>query len=377
MAAKQTIIDADGHILEPPDLWETYLEKKYRPRAIRIKRDERGLEYLEYHGKPAERMRHGVLHTLGAMGRRISEMKPSAERTYLNSAPFGSMDAKERLERLDREGIDKAILYPTIGLLWEAEVQDPEITSAYCRAYNRWIADFCRGSGGRLVPIAHLSLLDIRAAVAELERAVKDGCRGAFVAPFTHTRKPHGHPDHDPLFAKFQELDVPFGIHPTFEPPALASRRYEGLERSGWYHAAMACQPAQVAFTTLFSFGVFDKFPELKVVVLESGAGWLGYWMDRMDALHEVPINRAPLKHLPSEYIRTRCWISADPDERALAGLVRFAGEDRFFWASDFPHQDHGPNYMKELAGMLAAMPETARVAVAGLNAARLYKLDS
>lgn len=313
MAEKQMIIDADGHILEPPDLWENYLEEKYRARAIRIKRDDQGMEYLEYDGKPAERMRHGVLHSLGAMGRKLSEMKPSAERTYLGSAPFGSMDMKERLERLDREGIDKAILYPTVGLLWEAEVEDPEITYAYCRAYNRWIVDFCRDSGGRLVPIAHLSLDDIPAAVAELERAVKDGCKGAFVAPFNHTRKAHGHPDHDRLFAKFEELDVPFGIHPTFEPPELASRRFEGLGRSGWYHAGMACHPAQIAFTTMFSFGVFDRFPKLKVVVLESGAGWIGYWMDRMDALHEVPINRAPLKQMPSEYIRTRCWLSADP----------------------------------------------------------------
>ena len=96
------------------------------------------------------------------------------------------MDMKERLKLLDKDGIDKAILYPTIGLLWEAEVEDPELTNAYCRAYNRWIADFCRDSGGRLIPIAHLSLLDIPAAIAELERAVKDGCSGAFVSPFNH-----------------------------------------------------------------------------------------------------------------------------------------------------------------------------------------------
>ncbi len=164
MPGNQLIIDADGHILEPPDTWEKYLEEKYRPRAIRIRRDEQGMEYLEYGGKPAAQMRHGVLHTLGAMGRRLDEMKPSAERTYLDSAPFGSMDAKQRLRLLDQEGIDKAILYPTIGLLWEAEVEDPELSQAYCRAYNRWIVDFCRGSGGRLIPIAHLSLTDVDAA---------------------------------------------------------------------------------------------------------------------------------------------------------------------------------------------------------------------
>jgi predicted TIM-barrel fold metal-dependent hydrolase len=375
MAQNFAVIDADGHILEPPTLWEEYLEEKYKPRAIRICRDERGMEYLEYDGKPATLMRHGVLHTLGGMGRTLEELRPSAERTYVETAPYGAMRANERIDLLDREGLDKAVLYPTIGLLWEAEVEDAELSLAYCRAYNRWIADFCRESGGRLVPIAHLTLLDVEGSVRELERAVKDGCKGMFVAPFNHLRNAHGDPRHDALFAKCEELDVPFGIHPTFEPTMFASRRFAGLERTIWYQQTMACHPAQVAFTTLFSFGVFDRFPKLKVVVLESGAGWIGYWIDRMDALHEVPINRAPLKELPSHYIRTRCWLSADPDERALGGLIRFVGDDRFFWASDFPHQDHGRGYMKELAGMLAAMPEAARPKVAGGNVARVYGL--
>ena len=373
MPGNQLTIDADGHILESAELWDRYLEDKYRARAIKLKLDDRGLEYLEYDGRPAQMLRHGILHTLGAMGRPAQQLTPSPERTYVNSAPFGSMDAKERVQLLDTDGIDHAILYPTIGLLWEAEVEDPEITNAYCRAYNRWIADFCRDSGGRLIPIAHLSLSDTPAAVAELERAVKDGCRGAFVAPFNHARRAHGHPDHDPLFAKFQELDVPFAIHPTFEPPSLASRRFTDLNTSIWYQQIMACHAAQTAFTTLFSFGVFDKFPKLKAVVLESGAGWIGYWVDRMDALYEVPINRAPLKNPPSHYIRTQCWFSADPDERAIAGLLRFVGEDRFFWASDFPHADHGGKYMNELKELLAEMPAAAAAKLAGQNVAALY----
>jgi len=375
MPGNQLIIDADGHILEPVGLWDKYLEEKYRSRGIKIKRDDNGMEFLEYDGKPSQMIRPGVLHTMGAMGRNAQEMKPSAERTYLNSAPFGSMDMKERLQLLDQDGIDKAILYPTIGLLWEAEVEDPELSNAYCRAYNRWIADFCRDSGGRLIPIAHISMSDVPAACAELDRAVKDGCRGAFVAPFNHQRKAHGHADFDPLFAKFQELDVPYGIHPTFEPVSLASKRFSGLGSSIWYHQITACYGAQIAFTTLFSFGVFDKFPKLKVVVLEAGAGWIGYWVDRMDALYEVPINRAPLKNTPSHYIRTQCWISADPDERALAGLSKFIGDDRFFWASDFPHQDHGREYMNELKGLLAEMPASAGAKLAGQTVAALYKI--
>src|SRR5207244_8825624 len=143
-----------------------------------VRRNESGLEYLQYDSKPAAMIRPGVLHTLGAMGRELDTMKPTAELNYVESAPFGSMDAAQRIELIAREGIDRVVLYPTIGLLWEAEVTDPEISQAYCRAYNRWIADFCRDSRGKLVPIAHLSLTDVDAAVTELERSVKDGCKG-------------------------------------------------------------------------------------------------------------------------------------------------------------------------------------------------------
>jgi predicted TIM-barrel fold metal-dependent hydrolase len=188
-------IDADGHVLEPAWLWEEYLEARFRPRAMRVRTDERGLEYLELDGRPSERTKKGVLGLIGAMG--DPDAKPGPDRRYMDHVPYGAGDAAERVELLEREHLEKSVLYPTIGLLWESEVTDPELSIAYMRAYNRWIADFCRPTGGRLVPIAHLTLLDPAAAAAELERAVKDGCRGAFLAPFTHSKTPHGHPDHD------------------------------------------------------------------------------------------------------------------------------------------------------------------------------------
>ena len=197
------------------------------------------------------------------------------------------MDASERVELLDRENLAKAVLYPTLGILWEAEVEDVELSQAYCRAYNRWIADFCRPYSDRLIPIAHLSLGDPQAAAAELERAVKDGCRGAFVAPFTITHKPHGHPDHDPVFAMAEKLDVPFAIHPTFEPKGLNRARFHGMERMPLL-GVIASQILQQPLSTFFQFGVFDKFPKLRVVILESGSSWLGFWMDRMDEGYET-----------------------------------------------------------------------------------------
>src|SRR5204863_2196205 len=178
-------------------------------RALRFVRDEDGLEELEIGGQRSRMSRRGFPSTLGAMGDPdLRAMQLDPERTCLGEAPFGSMDPDERLKVLDAEGIDAALLYTTVGLLWEVELEDAELSQAYTRAYNRWICEFCAGSP-RLVPTAHLSLSDPGAAARELERAAGEGARGAYVAPFTHDGRPLGHPDNDPVFAAAQDLDLP------------------------------------------------------------------------------------------------------------------------------------------------------------------------
>jgi predicted TIM-barrel fold metal-dependent hydrolase len=373
-------IDCDGHILEPPDLWEKYLERQYRDRAIRIKKDDEGWEYLEFDGKPSRMNQRGVLGFAGAMGQ--PDILPSPERTYLAGAPFGSMDPKERVARLDQEGLAKAILYPTIGLLWECEIEDPEISAAYCRAYNRWIVDFCSETGGRLVPIAHLSGTDPAEATKELVRAVKDGCKGAFFAPFTWTRKSHGHPDYDAVWATAQDLDVPIAIHPTAEPSRFTHlTRFDDLVPTEpidftWYFDVLLAQSMQQAFVSLFQYGVFERFPQVKVVVLESQAGWIGYLLDRMDAVFDGPLaHSTQLKEKPSTHFKRQCWISADPDEKALQKMIEFVGSDKFFWATDFPHPDHTDQYIPALRQLVTPLSETARQQVIGANVAEVYKL--
>ena len=375
-------IDADGHILEPPDLWEKYIDPQYRDRALRFIVDDNGLEALEIGGTPSVMSRKGFPSTLGAMGDpdlRAMQLDPA--RTYLLEAPYGSMDPDERCRLLDAEGIDAVVLYTTVGLLWEAELTDPDLAQAYTRAYNRWICEFCAGNP-RLVPTAHLSLGDPDAAAKELERAVAEGARGAYVAPFTHDARPLGHPSNDPVFAAAQDLDVPFAIHPTFEPQWTKGARmgaWENVKQLRLLASVTASDGVRQQFTTLFDYGVFDKFPRLKVVVLESGGGWIGYWLDRIDAIygHTFIGTRVPLEHRPSDYFRDRCWISCDPDERTIPMLAEHFG-DRFMWASDFPHADHTPEYvgdLDQLAGGFSDRPRHARSSAD--NARALFGIDA
>jgi hypothetical protein len=183
---------------------------------------------------------------------------------------------------------------------------------AYCRAYNRWIADFCRESAGRLVPIAHLTLLDPEGSAAELKRAVADGCKGGWVAPFTHTRKGHGHPDHDPLWRAAVELDVPIAIHPTYEPLWSTPVRFDRLGRSGEFHYNVTLrQGVQQAFLTFLDYGTLERFPSLRLGILESGMGWLGPFLDRCDAVFETVTGRGvPIRSKPSEIFARQCFIS-------------------------------------------------------------------
>jgi predicted TIM-barrel fold metal-dependent hydrolase len=401
MKTEDRVIDCDGHILEPPDLWEKYIDPKYRDRAMRIRVGDDGFEFLEIDQKRAKMSQPGLLGSLGGMGKKVEEanqlrenamrgveikleqvrmMQPKPEDTYMKGAAFGTMDMIERLELLDKEGMEKSILYPTIGLLWEAELFDAELSAAYCRAYNRWIADFCRDSGGRLIPIAHLSLGDPDEAARELERAVKDGCKGAFVCPFTITRVPHGDARHNPVFAAAQDLDVPLAIHPTFEPVSFGiHHRYDNFQWAAWYFDLFAGQGVQHAFGTFFQLGVFDRYRKLRVVVLESQAGWIGYFLDRADAIFKGTTLGATvrLKELPSYYFKRSCFISADPDERTIAAMMDIVGENKFFWASDYPHPDHPGNYLEELKGLIAPMKPSGKRAILGDNVAKIYNLDS
>src|SRR5579885_1757605 len=370
-------VDADGHVLEDAALWDRYIESKYKPGAVRIRKDDRGEEHLEIGGRFSKIFYGPRLAGLSAMGT-TREQGWRETAGYGADAPFGAMDPKERVARLDAEGLDAAFIYPTLSLLYETECEDAELAQALTRAYNRWIVDFCKDSGGKLIPIAHLSLGDPEAAARELERAVKDGCRGAFVCPFTITRVPHGNPRHDVVFAAAQDLDVPLAVHPTFEPLAFnVHHRFDKFGWAVWYFNLFAGQGVQQAFATFFQFGVFERFPRLRVAVLESHAGWIGHFLDRADATFSgTPLGATVrLKEKPSYYFKRQCFISADPDERTIAALMPLVGEDKFFWASDYPHPDHPGTYMEELKGLVAPMTESGKRAILGENVAKVYRV--
>jgi predicted TIM-barrel fold metal-dependent hydrolase len=365
--------------MEPIWLWTEYGEARYRDRMLRIEVNENGLEVPYFDGRPSALVRPGVISTIGTMGKGGG---PSPERRYMDTMPYGGADPQERVALLDREHIERAVLYPTIGLFWPAEVTDPELAYAYARAYNRWIADYCRDSGGRLVPVAYLPMFDPEESVKELRRAVRDGCRGAFLTMFSHTRKPFGHPDNDPVWAAAQDLAAPIALHPANEPrwadPATA--RYDNFT-SYWFTNVTIRDRMTMAFLTFFAYGTMERFPGLRLGILESGGGWIGSLLERMDVVYEHSTGAVegtlalPLSEPPSSYFRRQCFISCDPDERSAARIIEDVGVHSFIWASDYPHGDHPSTYAIDVSGLVAHLDPAGKAAVLGQNVVDIYDL--
>jgi uncharacterized protein len=127
-------IDADGHILESKKCFEEYCDPKYRASAIRLKEDKDGLEYLEINGVPSRVNRGGSFGSAAQMGQ-VTRTKGEFDRRikYAERLPLGAAHAKERIERLDKEGLDAAIIYPSLSLTWETECEDADYAQAMTR----------------------------------------------------------------------------------------------------------------------------------------------------------------------------------------------------------------------------------------------------
>ena len=372
------VVDADGHILEPADLWLNYIDPPYRDRAIRIEHDERGWEVLLFDNKPAEVVR-GTLGALGGVGMDPEELLIPGRKTYADGCPPGSYDPKARLKIMDEEGIDIAFLYPTIGIFWEGWVQEPQLATAYCRAYNRWLVDFCNENPQRLYPIAHVSLLDPAGAVEETLRARKDGCVGIYLSPDMPARG--GKHFDDPAFVRFwetvQDLQMPVGFHVIVrDEPSFRDWIRKDVD-FGLFNFTFLAIDVMAAFTQMMSLAMFEKYPRLKCTVLESGANWISAWLDRMDHKYIPMKSRTKLKMKPSEYFYRQCVVSADPDETMTAQVVNHVGADYFVWASDYPHIDSSFGVAREIKERLASLPLVVQRKVLGENALRFYGIGA
>lgn len=371
-------IDVDSHVAEPGDLWDRYLEPRYRDdHPLRIVETDEGWETLVIDGAQSKILRADTLQLINGMGKPLEEMKA---RPYSRGIEYGSQDPVERMKLLEEKDIDAQVLLPSLALCWCCEVLDWDVAIAYCRAYNRYIADFSADAKGRLIWLAMIIPEDPALAVKEMERAAADGAKGIWMPHALSSFRSHANPDFDPVWAAAQDLDLAVAIHPTIELPQMrVHQRFHDMQRwATWMFNVCGHQMMQQVFSALFQWGLFDRFPQTRVVLIESGAGWLPHALHRMDEAATMACGSSlPLKNgTPSEYFNRHVWVAADADEPYLESLVREIGSERLLWGSDYPHFDHSPDWREAIDEGVANLPEQDRRNILGENAKRLWKLD-
>ena len=389
--AKPIVVDADGHVLEPADLWVKNLPVKFKDRALRTVSvgNGRGDALIV----EEDTMVIPIASAIGAarwpeeMRRRFQDF------SYIDGDPAG-FDPGLRINENDREGIDVAFLYPSMALYLNG-IRDLEHAALACRIYNDWLADYCAHAPDRFVGIATLPWQDPPAAARELRRAVTDlNFRGAFIRPNAYNDYYLHNRDFDVVWAEAQDLGVPIGIHPggtpevwgasqfygegfiqRFKPKSLTSSPQAGAKPLPGSKSIFFLFDNYVALTVMIGTGVLERFPKLKVIVLESGGGWLAHWLDSIDHEGEIiPQQRDGLSLRPSEYFMRQCYISCDPEDHSYRFLPGLIGEDKLMWASDFPHFDVTvPSVTDELNKSLAGVEPKLRAKILGENALKAY----
>ncbi len=360
---KQRVIDADGHVVEPLGMWTQYLEEAYRERAPRFLPDENGRIIQLLGDTPT-----------GSLA--VTLTQNSSRRSMEEVSREGGWNAKVRLIDMDQEDIEVAVLFPSMAF-FACEASDPGLDAAMCRAYNNWLANYCSTAPERLYGVALLPLRDVETSVRELERATqKLGFRGAFVRPNPYGGRPIHHPAYERFWDCAQSLGVAITIHEGLSDslPTLGRDRFANPAA---LHVLSHPFEQMAACAGLILTGVMERYPELRFAFLESGAGWLPYWLERLDGHFETWRKLLPaIQRPPREYFQRQCFVSCEPDEAGIDHVVAQVGDDCIVWASDYPHPDsHFPGTMDLTMESLADLSQDSRRKVLGSNAQRLFGL--
>ncbi len=367
------IVDCDAHVMEPPDLWQRYLEPQFRDHAIRIETTD-GVEQLVIGEQVvlSERL-------AGLGGVHLDRADVFAGKfTYLDGCPPASYDPQARVAMMDEWGVDVAVLFPTIGIL-PFPVEDTALANAYCRAYNSWQMDFAAPICARVAPIAVVNWHDPQAAEAELDRCLAAGFKGLFVPPETVAGARPGSARFDGLWRRCEAADVPACLHVIvrFGGAAVPFPSWQATTPGPTFGFGLGATGQLIpALSSIVLDGVFDRFPRLKMVAVEAGCGFAAYLMDRLDEKHRHFSAFSNLARKPSDYVRRNCYFVAEPEERTIAAMLQLVGEDRILWGSDFPHIDSTLDAPRLIRASVARLSESQQRAVLGDNAAHVFSLS-
>jgi len=398
---KYEMISADCHLdlcWLPPDLFTSRASAALKDRVPYTKEGPRGPVWVTNRGASL-----GMACGMGSAGReyipgRVHRADRMASTGLYEDGKRGIRritDPELRLKDQDRDGVQAEVLYGVLGTT--GRMNDPEAAVEVLRIYNEWLADFCSTHPDRYAGLASIPNHPLDAAIAEVQRVVKRGAlRGLDIANSADL-KPLWDPYWNPLWDVIDGCSLPLHFHTVggYTPDHIRKIIAIGSDptRANTPDAPKVDLPvARSAFasnitqfqmnmsnilTSMIFSGVFERYPRMKLVLGESGIGWIPYVLWRMDAEWEDQFKDLSLTMPPSEYWKRQCWATYQTDPIGVK-LLGELGADKVMWGSDFPHPDGvWPDSREYVARELGHVPADVRRKIVCDNAGKLYGMIS
>ncbi len=380
------VFDADSHIFEPTEIWTDYLEPEYRVAArsaFYFRQDADGLSTVILNGRPAppldsSRINRRAIWRPGITPEAIGGLDPQQS----HPTNPGAQDAASRLKDMDAIGVDKALLFPTLFAEYLPAVDNPDLAYALARAYNNWIAEFCKAAPDRLFAAGVLPMQDPSFAIEEARRIAALGFKAAFIRPaFIHQQNFLSHPMYRPLWRALEQLNLTAAIHASTghtnpewtSVGAFVERVSARLDIGHSVTEAVAYDADNaIALTALLFCGHAEDYPGLKLAFAHGGTPLLWLALEKAETylsfymFDDVTLESAELFASRPYLVTFYPWDTS------------FISRNEMFqqmgcWGSRYPH--HDASAPQETLSKLeqAGMREDAIAAVMGANAARVY----
>jgi predicted TIM-barrel fold metal-dependent hydrolase len=371
--ASGVILSSDSHVFEPPDLWTTRIDAAFRDRAPRMVRIDGGDQLVV----EADQVISGI-GLISNAGARFDAPETISGQGRFEDVPRGGYDPQQHLHDMELDGVSGEVLYPSQGLFY-FRVADSALMSAIFRAYNDWLADFCKADPSRLKGIAMVNLDDVQDGIRELERAARLGLAGAMITEYPLEHRRYDQPEYEPFWATAEALGMPLSLHTATRRQGKIRGAGEKTLRDASSRSTKAFYPALSMCDMIFS-GVFERYPRLTLAIVEFELSWAPHILTSMDYTyrerHGEAIYRFKDGLRPSDFFHRNVVLSFQED--AIGIRLRDAiGVDNMMWGSDYPHSESTfPRSRQILDEILADVPADERAKIVGGNTARVYHFD-
>ena len=352
--AKERIISSDSHIALKDKAVFSHLQKKHQDQILEA--------------------RAAFMARMGGKGG-----MPSQEHNWPAFGRDGEWDPQERLKDMDIDGVDAEVLYSAADAGASHNQFKDGGRLAVFQAYNDAALDFAAADPKRLLPVYIVPIVEVEEAVSEVKRLAEAGARALMIPPYPHDLglKPYWDSSYDPLWATIEETGIAISQHVGANQYLFQLMAHDPTPAKGIFQSLPPIFMAEIIANWIVS-GLLERFPGLKIVLVEAGLSWIPYYIERLDTMAHRHgwDNLNMLAEKPSAYWHRSMAATFEEDEFGIEIRHRL-GVENLMWATDYPHPDSTwPESQKVIKTHFKNVPEDETRAIIGGNAARFYGLN-